>query len=90
MCERAEFRGPGLANRLQTVIFGEISGICKTRIQQQQTAAAEFGTFLLKTAMGAYGGQNSPSETSLGPESSFSLNLYVQSLRPAHRLKLNR
>ena len=36
---------------LQTAIFGKISGICKTRIQQQQTAAAEFGTFLLKTAM---------------------------------------
>ena len=69
---------------LQTVIFGEISGICKTRIQQQQTAAAEFGTFLLKTAMGAYGPQNSGSETSLAPESSFSLNHYVQSLRPAH------
>ena len=48
---RAEFRGPGLANRLQTAIFDTISGICKTRIQQQQTAAAEFGTFLLKTAM---------------------------------------
>jgi hypothetical protein len=46
---------------------GEISGICKTRIQQQQTAAAEFGTFLLKTAMEANGAQNSPSETSLGP-----------------------
>jgi hypothetical protein len=47
----AEFRGPGLANRLQTTIFGDSSGICKTRIQQQHTAAAEFGTFLLKTAM---------------------------------------
>jgi hypothetical protein len=46
----AEFRGPGLANRLQTAIFGDSSGICKTRIRQQQTAAAEFGTFLLKTA----------------------------------------
>jgi hypothetical protein len=34
-----------------TVIFDEISGICKTRIRRQQTAAAEFGTFLLKTAM---------------------------------------
>ena len=56
-----------LANRLQTAIFGEISGICKTRIQQQQTAAAEFGTFLLKTAMDAYGGQNSDEKTSLGP-----------------------
>eukprot|EP01047_Picozoa_sp_COSAG01_P078246 COSAG01_NODE_14389_length_1460_cov_6.049229_1_plen_165_part_00 len=44
-------RGPGLANRLQTAIFGDLSGICKTRIQQQQTAAAEFGTFLLKNAM---------------------------------------
>jgi hypothetical protein len=33
-------------------IFGDLSsGICKTRIQQQQTAAAEFGTFLLKNAM---------------------------------------
>ena len=53
--------GPGclLGARLRLVIFGEISGICKTRIQQQQTAAAEFGTFLLKTAMGAYGPQNS-------------------------------
>jgi 4-aminobutyrate aminotransferase-like enzyme len=30
---------------------GHCSGICKTRIQQQQTAAAEFGKFLLKTAM---------------------------------------
>jgi|EP01047_Picozoa_sp_COSAG01_P051905 hypothetical protein len=44
---RAEFRGPGLANRLQTAIFGDLAGICKTRIKQQQTAAAEFGTFLL-------------------------------------------
>jgi hypothetical protein len=47
----ADFRGPGPANRLQTAIFGDSAGICKTRIQQQQTAAAEFGTFLLKTAM---------------------------------------
>jgi hypothetical protein len=46
----AEFRGPGLANRLQTAIFGDRSGICKTRIQQHEAAAAEFGTFLLKTA----------------------------------------
>ena len=36
------------------------------------------------TANDAYGGQNSDDRTSLGPESSFSLNLYVQSLRPAH------
>ena len=64
--------------------IGEISGICKTRIQQQQTAAAEFGTFLLKTAMVPYGAQNSSKETGHGYESSFSLNLYVQSLRPAH------
>jgi hypothetical protein len=42
----------GPANRLQTAIFGDSSGICKTRIQQQQTTAAEFETFLLKTAMG--------------------------------------
>ena len=36
------------------------------------------------TANNAYGPKNRPPETSLGPESSFSLNLYVQSLRPAH------
>jgi hypothetical protein len=43
----AEFRGPGPANRLQTAIFGDSAGICKTRIQQQhKAAAAEFGTFL--------------------------------------------
>jgi hypothetical protein len=47
----AEFRGPGPANRLQTAIFGDSAGICKTRIQQHKAAAAEFGTFLLKTAM---------------------------------------
>eukprot|EP01047_Picozoa_sp_COSAG01_P005298 COSAG01_NODE_179_length_22923_cov_25.190535_31_plen_124_part_00 len=47
----AEFRGPGLANRLQTAIFGDLSGICKTRTQQQQTVAAGFGTSLLKIAM---------------------------------------
>jgi hypothetical protein len=41
----AEFRGPGPANRLQTAIFGDSAGICKTRIQQQTAAAAaEFGT----------------------------------------------
>eukprot|EP01047_Picozoa_sp_COSAG01_P132416 COSAG01_NODE_62283_length_285_cov_1.059140_1_plen_64_part_01 len=39
------------------------------------------------TANDAYGGQNRANRTSLGPESSFSLNLYVQSLRPAHRTK---
>jgi hypothetical protein len=44
---------------LQTAIFGDLAGICKTRTPQQQTAAAEFGTFLLETAMGAYSGQES-------------------------------
>jgi hypothetical protein len=48
----AEFRGPGLANRLQTAIFGDSSGICKTRIQQQQTAAANSErSCMLKTTM---------------------------------------
>jgi hypothetical protein len=36
------------------------------------------------TANDAYGPQNRAEKTSLGPESSFSLNLYVQSSRPAH------
>jgi hypothetical protein len=54
----AKFRGPGPANRLQTAIFGDSEEICKTRIQQQQTAAAEFGTFLLKTAMAHMEGRN--------------------------------
>jgi hypothetical protein len=36
------------------------------------------------TANDAYGPQNRHEKTYLGPESSFSLNLYVQSLRPAH------
>jgi hypothetical protein len=62
----AEFRGPGLANRLQTAIFGDSSGICKTRIQQQQTAAAEFGTFLLKTAMTHMEVRNRDEKTAMG------------------------
>jgi hypothetical protein len=65
----AEFRGPGLANRLdvlQTAIFGGSSGICKTRIQQQQTAAAEFGTFLLKTAMTHMEVRNRDQKTAMG------------------------
>jgi hypothetical protein len=70
----AEFRGPGLANRLQTAIFGDSSGICKTRIQQQQTAAAEFGTFLLKTAMAHMEIRNRPPETSRGNLRSHSLD----------------
>jgi hypothetical protein len=46
------FQRPGTGESLlQTAIFGDSARICKTRIQQQQTAAAEFGTFLLKTAM---------------------------------------
>jgi hypothetical protein len=40
------------------------------------------------TANDAYGPQNRAEKTSLGPESSFSLNLYVQSLRPAHQVRL--
>ena len=73
---RPELEGAALSRPIhlflfKTVIFGEISGICKTRIQQQQTAAAEFGTFLLKTAMEANGAQNSEDRTSLAPESSF-------------------
>jgi hypothetical protein len=62
----AEFRGPGLANRLQTAIFGDSSGICKTRIQQQQTVAAEFGTFLLKTAMAHMEIRNRDEKTAVG------------------------
>jgi hypothetical protein len=62
----AEFRGPGLANRLQTAIFGDSSGICKTRIQQHQTAAAEFGTFLLKTAMAHMEIRNRDEKTAVG------------------------
>jgi hypothetical protein len=69
----AEFRGPGPANRLQTAIFGDLSGICKTRIQQHQAATAEFGTFLLKTAM-AHTIRNRP------PENSRGLNLRSHSL----------
>jgi hypothetical protein len=48
----AEFRGPGLANRLQTAIFGDSSGICnknpaaESSIQRQPNSE----TFLLKTA----------------------------------------
>jgi hypothetical protein len=62
----AEFRGPGLANRLQTAIFGDSAGICKTRIQQQQAAAAEFGTFLLKTAMTHMEVRNRDEKTAMG------------------------
>jgi hypothetical protein len=64
----AEFRGPGPANRLQTAIFGDSAGICKTRIQQQhKAAAAEFGTFLLKTAISGMAIRNRPPENSHGP-----------------------
>jgi hypothetical protein len=62
----AEFRGPGPANRLQTAIFGDSAGICKTRIQQHKAAAAEFGTFLLKTDMGQMEIRNRPPGNSHG------------------------
>jgi hypothetical protein len=62
----AELRGPGLANRLQTAIFGDSSGICKTRIQQQQTVAAEFGTLLLKTTMAHMEVRNRDEKTAVG------------------------
>jgi hypothetical protein len=83
----AEFRGPGLANRLQTAIFGDSSGICKTRIQQQQTAAAEFGTFLLKTAMAHMEIRNRDEKTAVGMNlRSHSLDKLRQivTVRPAH------
>jgi hypothetical protein len=64
---RAEFRGPGPANRVQTAIFGDSARICKTRIQQHKAAAAEFGTFLLKTAMSGMEIRNRPPENSHGP-----------------------
>jgi hypothetical protein len=51
---------------LQTAIFGDSAGICKTRIQQQQTAAAEFGTFLLKTEMVQMAIRNRPPGNSHG------------------------
>jgi hypothetical protein len=70
----AEFRGPGPANRLQTAIFGDSAGICKTRIQQHKAAAAEFGTFLLKTAISGMEIRNRDEKTAMGPESSFSLD----------------
>jgi hypothetical protein len=41
------------------------------------------------TANDAYGPQNRAEKTSLGPESSFSLNLYVQSLQYDRRIHNN-
>jgi hypothetical protein len=83
-----EFRGPGVANRLQTAIFGDLSGICKTRIQQQQTAAAEFGKFLLKTAMAHMASENRVKKQDVGMNlRSHSLDKHeAQSLRPAHSI----
>jgi hypothetical protein len=75
-------RGYALANRLQTAIFGDNSGICKTRIQQKQIAAAEFGTFLLKTAMAHMEVRNRDKKTGRGGhESSFSLTRQAQTNR---------
>jgi hypothetical protein len=82
----AEFRGPGPANRLQTAIFGDSAGICKTRIQQQQTAATEFGTFLLKTAMTHMPIRNRDEKTGRGHESSFSLTRQAQTNRYDRRI----
>jgi hypothetical protein len=75
---RAEFRGPGLANRLQTAIFGDLAGICKTRIKQQQTAAAEFGTFLL-SRLDDEMGLNNPAKID-HPETATALNLRSHSI----------
>jgi hypothetical protein len=78
----------GPTNRLQTAIFGDSAGICKTRIQQHKAAAAEFGTFLLKTAMSRMAIRNRPPENShAGPESSFSLTRQAQTNRNDRRIR---
>jgi hypothetical protein len=54
---------------------------------RDQTAAAEFGMFLLKTAMAHMEIRNRPPENSRGPDSSFSLTRQAQTNRYDRRIR---